>query len=166
MAAQIQLANTFNEFRTAYNDAANDISALQAGNTALNTLLSGGSGTGTLYVANTQITELNVTGGRVLVSRAPVSGGGAFIDDDEGMLYDVTTNRLTLAGPIDVNGALRSANVTANNLTSGRVTIAGTSGLLSDDAGLTYDTSTNKLTVDGAVDVNGALRSANEPLII
>ena len=165
MAAQIQLANTFNEFRTAYNDAANDISTLQAGNTALNTsintILSGGSGTGTLYVANTQITELNVTGGRVLVSRAPVSGGGAFIDDDEGMLYDVTTNRLTLAGPIDVNGALRSANVTANNLTSGRVTIAGTSGLLSDDAGLTYDTSTNKLTVDGAVDVNGALRSAN-----
>ena len=41
MAAQIQLANTFNEFRTAYNDAANDISQLESDVTTLQGLQSG-----------------------------------------------------------------------------------------------------------------------------
>ena len=155
MAAQIQLANTFNEFRTAYNDAANDITTLQAANTTLN------NGSANIFANTAQLVELNVSGGRILVSKAPVSGSGALIDDDDGLLFDVSSNRLTVAGPIDANGAARVTQVTANNLTAGRVTIAGTSGLLSDDAGLTYDTSTNKLTVDGAVDTNGALRSAS-----
>ena len=152
MAAQIQLANTFNEFRTAYNDAANDITTLQAANTTLH------NGSANIYANTAQLVELNVSGGRILVSKAPVSGSGALIDDDDGLLFDVSSNRLTVGGPIDSNGAARVTQVTANNLTAGRVALSGTSGLLSDDAGLVYDTSSNRLTVDGPVDANGAAR--------
>ena len=139
MASQVQLANTFNEFRTAYNDAANDISTLQAANTSLNT------GTANIYANTAQIVDLNVSGGRVLVSRAPVSGSGALVDDDAGLMYDVSTNRLTVDGPIDANGTLRATSLTANNLTSGRVAFAGASGLISDDAELRYVTANNAL---------------------
>jgi hypothetical protein len=139
MAAQIQLANTFNEFRTAYNDAANDISTLQAANTTLNT------GVANIYANTAQIVDLDVGGGRVLVSRAPVSGSGALVDDDAGLTYNTTTNRLTVDGPVDANGAVRVTSLTANNLTSGRVAFAGASGLISDDAELRYVTANNAL---------------------
>lgn len=166
MAAQIQLANTFNEFRQAYNDAANDISTLQSANTTLF------NGVANLRANTIQLEDLNVSGGRILVSRAPVSGTGALIDDDSGLTFDTSTNKLTVDGPLDANGALRSANVTANNLTTGRVVLATTGGLLTDDADLTYNSSTNVLTVNGLtvggtlgatgnIDTSGSIRSAN-----
>ena len=139
MAIQVQLANTFNEFRQAYNDAANDITTLQTANTTLY------NGTANIFANTAQIIDLNVSGGRVLVSRAPVSGSGALVDDDAGLMYDVSSNRLTVDGPIDANGTLRSTSLTANNLTSGRVAFAGASGLLSDDAELRYLTANNAL---------------------
>jgi len=42
-----------------------------------------------------------------------------------------------------------SANATVSALTSGRVVLAGTAGLLQDDSGLTFNTTTNALTVTG-----------------
>ncbi len=166
MAAQIQLANTFNEFRQAYNDAANDIGVLQSANTTLF------NGTSNLYANTIQNKDLDVGGGRVLISRAPVSGTGALIDDDSGLTFDTSTNKLTVDGPLDANGALRSANVTANNLTTGRVVLATTGGLLTDDSALLFNTSTNELTVSGpvtttgafngtSIDATGTLRAAN-----
>ncbi|NCX56441.1 MAG: hypothetical protein EBW87_04490, partial [Burkholderiaceae bacterium] len=119
MASQVQLANTFNEFRLAYNDAANDISTLQAANTTLF------NGQAALYANSLQSTELDVGGGRVVITRAPVSGSGAIVDDDAGLTYNVTTNRLTVDGPVDANGAVRVASLTANNLTSGRLAFSG-----------------------------------------
>ncbi len=44
-----------------------------------------------------------------------------------------------------------TANATVSSLTNTRVTIAGTGGILEDDSGLTYDKSTDILTVAGAV---------------
>ena len=139
MASQVQLANTFNEFRLAYNDAANDISTLQAANTTLF------NGQAALYANSLQSTELDVGGGRVVITRAPVSGSGAIVDDDAGLTYNVTTNRLTVDGPVDANGAVRVASLTANNLTSGRLAFSGAAGLLSDDAELRYVTANNAL---------------------
>ena len=166
MASQVQLANTFNEFREAYNEAANDISTLQSANTTLF------NGVANLRANTIQLEDLNVSGGRVLVSRAPASGTGALIDDDSGLTFDTSTNKLTVDGPVDASGALRSANVTANNLTTGRVVLATTGGLLTDDSGLLFNTSTNELTVSGpvtttgafngtSIDATGTLRAAN-----
>lgn len=52
------------------------------------------------------------------------------------------------------------ANVTDSSLTAGRITFAGTAGLLSDDGDLTYDPTTNTLTavnanVSGSLNLNG-----------
>jgi hypothetical protein len=46
---------------------------------------------------------------------------------------------------------VNSANITSSALTSGRVVLAGTSGALQDDSGLTFNTTTNALTVTGTL---------------
>ena len=58
------------------------------------------------------------------------------------------------SGIINAN-SLIGGTVTANNLTSGRVTLSGTAGQLTDDSALTYDTSTDILTVGGTLAVSG-----------
>jgi hypothetical protein len=47
-----------------------------------------------------------------------------------------------LGGSVAVVGGVAAATVTASNLTSGRVVVAGTAGLLGDDADLTFATDT------------------------
>jgi len=57
------------------------------------------------------------------------------------------------SGIINAN-SLIGGTVTANNLTSGRVTLSGTAGQLVDDSALTYDTSTDILTLAGTTDAS------------
>ena len=160
MAAQIQLANTFNEFRAAYNDAANDITVLQTANTDIqsrvNTLENSNtsifSGTAQLYANTLQLLDID-TGGRVLISRTPGSGSGGIIDSDADLRY------------VTANNALLAANVTIDNrlalstLTSGRVVLASLDGELTDNAGLTYQSS--ELSVTGKVTATTWANAAN-----
>jgi hypothetical protein len=226
---QIQLANTFNEFRSAYNNAANTLDSLE---TTLNSITGGGGGGGgqvtvgtvtsnnfigngftenrilfangagyvigddgliyfpssntlslqnnlllgnTLYATGSVLA--NTIGANTLTSgRIAFVGSGGVVVDDADLAWDTSTNRLTLAngqlnlsgttsldsaGKIDVNNTLRAANVTANNLTSGRVLIAGTSGLISDDSGLTYNSGTDSLTASGNITATAWANAAN-----
>lgn len=57
----------------------------------------------------------------------------------------------TVVLSIPSTAAITAASLTDSGLTSGRVTIAGTAGLLEDDGGLLYDKATDILTVAGAV---------------
>jgi hypothetical protein len=50
-----------------------------------------------------------------------------------------------------VGASLIANSFTANNLTSGRVAIVGSSGIIQDDIGLTYNAATDVLTVAGGV---------------
>lgn len=59
------------------------------------------------------------------------------------------------SGIINAN-SLIGGTVTANNLTSGRVTLSGTAGQLVDDSALTYDTSTDILTLAGTTDASSS----------
>jgi hypothetical protein len=62
------------------------------------------------------------------------------------------TGNLTLLGNLAATGTLSTASLTSSNLTAGRVVFAGTAGLLSDDADLTFDTDTltaTKATIGG-----------------
>ena len=141
MAAQVQLANTFNDFREAYNNAANDITTLQ------------GLQSGTQPANVTTLTVNSFTN----TKRIPfVSTANGLLAVDSGLQYDSGTLQLTVGGQLssaaivstangNFAGSLTSANVTANNLTSGRVVFAGASGLLSDDAELRYVTANNGL---------------------
>jgi hypothetical protein len=146
MAAQIQLANTFNEFRQAYNEAANDITTLQG--------LTGGT------------ESANVTGLTINTftnpNRIPIVGANGTLVIDSGLQFDTSTTNLTVGGQVSGGafvgtananfiGSLTAANVTANNLTSGRIVIAGAGGFLTDDADLTFNTANNSLSVANVV---------------
>ena len=221
---QIQLANTFNEFRAAYNAAANTVDSLE---TSLNAITGGGgSGINVGTVTANNFVNTTLTSGRLLFGNAAghivgdadltfdtsnnhllatnvITGNGYFstslraatvqannltsgrltfattngqLTDDGDLAWDTSTNRLTVtngqlnlagttsldsAGKIDVNNTLRAANVTANNLTSGRVLIAGTSGLITDDSGLTYNSGTDSLSASGSITATAWANAAN-----
>ena len=124
----IQSSNTIDEFRLAFNDAANAINSL-----------SGGGFAGGVVTAN--VTANNLTSGRVTIV-----GTSGIIQDDAGLTYNPTTDVLTVAGGVV------TANVTANNLTSGRVALVGSSGIIQDDSGMTYNPTTDILTLSGTTD--------------
>ena len=134
--SNIQLNNTFNDFRTAFNTAANTITALTDGG-------SGSIVTNTV-TANT-LTANNLTTGRILSV-----GASGLIQDDSGLFFNGTSDILY------VSGSTVTANVTANNLTSGRVAIVGTSGIIQDDSGMTYNPTTDVLTLSGGTDASNA----------
>ena len=55
-----------------------------------------------------------------------------------------------------VTGNIVGSTLTANNLTSGRVGLHGAGGQLTDDSALTYNTSTDVLTLGGTTDATAA----------
>lgn len=76
--------------------------------------------------------------------------GGVINFDNGDATITQAGNVVTLAG-----ADLTVPNITVGSLTSGRVALVGASGLLQDDAGLTFDGTTNALSVTGpATDVN------------
>jgi hypothetical protein len=89
--SQVALSNTFNEFRSTFNDAAN----------VINESIIGGTG-------------------------------------------DISANNVV--GTTLVGGSIRGTT-----LTSGRVALVGTNGVVGDDSGLTFDTAQNALTVQGTL---------------
>lgn len=78
---------------------------------------------------------------------------------------DLAANNISITnnanvGNLNASGTIVGANVTANNLTSTRVTFAGTGGLLSDSANLTFNSTTNELSADL---LKGTLSTAAQP---
>ena len=57
------------------------------------------------------------------------------------------------------------AGLTDPDLTSGRIPIAGTGGLLATDAGLAYNSGTDTLTVGNVIDGTRDLGDATTPLV-
>jgi hypothetical protein len=73
-------------------------------------------------------------------------------NDVANTLTDITTEKTTVslyAGGVSSNSLSVSGSITTNALTSGRVVLAGTDGILQDDSGLTFNTTTNALSVTG-----------------
>jgi hypothetical protein len=126
---QVALSNTFNEFRTTFNDAANTVNALSDA-----------------ISANT-ITLATLTSGRV-----PLVGTSGLITDDPNLTYDSTTDILTLGGPND-----------ASSTTTGTLRVSGGVGIVKnvyvggiiDTANTTESTSVSSgaLIVDGGAGV-------------
>lgn len=89
-----------------------------------------------------------------------------------GFTYAPTTNTFTIKqtqGQPDLTAQISIVSgLTLNNLTAGRVVYVGTGGLLTDEAGFTYDAGTNTFSVpsDGAVSVGtGGLSVAGDAVI-
>ena len=96
--SQVALSNTFNEFRTTFNDAANTVNSLIPSANAIS--------------ANT-ITLASLTSGRV-----PLVSTAGLIVDDSNLTYNTSTDVLTLGGTTD-----------ASSTTTGTLTVAGGVGI-------------------------------------
>ena len=93
-----------------------------------------------------------------------INVGGEFVsnltpNDDAAYDIGISTQRWRNA---NFSGIITTTDVTVTNLTSGRVVLAGTNGLLEDSANLTFDGST--LTVEGEIIVNSGISTINGSL--
>lgn len=143
----------------------------------------------TVDLSNIDINDTYVTGGTITTSpsNSSINGTiGLLYNQDiapstytlpftdvftTGFTYSPTTNTFTIK---DNNGNTFNqsfntvSGLTVSNLTSGRVVYVGTSGLLTDEAGFTYDSGTNTFSVpsDGTVNVGtGGLNVAGGAVI-
>jgi len=86
----------------------------------------------------------NVTGSMKITGSFQVDNGtltAGTVDINGGTIDGITS--LTAGGDLDIGSHdFRAATLTADGLTSGRVTFAGTNGVLSDDSDLTFATAT------------------------
>ena len=84
-------------------------------------------------------------------------------DINGGTIDGITS--LTAGGNLDIGAHdLRAATLTADGLTSGRVVIAGTDGVLSDDGDLTFSGDTLTATKIGAFEAAGAIDFSDEAM--
>ena len=133
-----------------------------------------------LLTGNSQITgTLNVDGQSTLASlnvedltnnRVLIAGVNGEVEDDPNFTFDGTTFNLgqgkftvtqasgntQIVGTLNVDGQSTLASLNVEDLTSGRVTFAGTSGELVDSANFTFNTSTNNLVLTGDLDITGS----------
>jgi hypothetical protein len=139
--SNIQLNNTFNDFRTAFNTAANTITALTDGGS--------GSIITNAVTANT-ITANNLTSGRVALV-----GTAGLIQDDSGMTYNSTTDVLTLSGGTE-----------SANSTSGTLVVSGGVGVGKNlyVSGNTFITG-NLTVLGGNTEISTTQINVNDPLI-
>ena len=114
--------------------------------------------TGTFNVdSQSTLASLNVedlTSGRVVLA-----GTSGEIEDSANLTFNGTLLTLTgnqqITGTLDVNNQATLASLNVEDLTQGRVVIVGATGEIADDGGLTYNPSTDALTVAGDIAVNG-----------
>lgn len=103
-----------------------------------------GAGISTLCYKNDAGTEIClptvgplVTGSGV-TNQVAIWGGTSALIGDTGLIFNPSTDALTVAG-----------SLTSNSLTAGRIVFSGASGLLSDSSKFLYDSTNNVLTIGG-----------------
>lgn len=120
--------------------------------------------------------KIKTTGGVVTVQKLNSSGAvvtqliSVTLLDEEELNYthgsgwcalDANGNRKEVAS--NIFGALTATSITDSGLTSGRVTYAGTGGLLQDSANLTFDGTTLTANTIGAFVLSGNVTSTGNP---
>ena len=124
------------------------INSVKAGNVTITGMLTANGSSG--------------SAGQILYSDGTGKSYWGSIDTGVPATYVQNTDSRTLSGNLTLSGTytnvfnLYSGNVYATSLTSGRVTFAGTNGKLSDSTNLSYDNSTQVLSVGaGGVTIGG-----------
>ena len=106
------------------------------------------------------IQGLNLKATALTATRIPLVGAAGAIEDDAGLTYDKATDAMGVTGTIVASGMITGLNLKATSLTAARVPLVGAAGQLEDDAGLTYDKSTDALGVTGSITATGDLAAA------
>jgi hypothetical protein len=105
--------------------------------------------------------DLWISGSSIQLGQQTISSNSTTVS----VTSDLAANNIVITnnanvGNLNASGKVVGANVTANNLVSTRVTFAGTGGLLTDDANLTFTTGTGELS---ATLLKGTLTTAAQP---
>jgi len=100
------------------------------------------------------VTVEDLTDGRVVLA-----GTGGELEDSANLTFDgstlTTTGNISGTGTLDIDGQSTLASAAVEDLTSGRVVLAGAGGELEDSGNLTFDGTT--LTTDGNISGSGTL---------
>ena len=106
---------------------------------------------------------LTASGGGALTGTWSDLGTVTTIDINGGTVDAITS--LTVANNVDVgNYKVTAKAFEASDLTAGRITFAGTAGLLADDSDLTFATDTLTATKIGAFEAAGAINFASQAM--
>lgn len=100
-----------------------------------------------LSIASTTDGQLDINADTELAITAPT------VDIDASTQVNIS-NALVVGGTSDLNGQVSATSLNVEDLTSGRVTFAGASGELVDDANLTFNSGTGNLVVSGSANVD------------
>ena len=149
-----------------------------------NTLVNGTLETQGLATLNTAVVE-NLTDNRIVVA-----GSTSNLEDDGNFTFDGTTfkvgtsvtdkfrvgvaaGNVATTGTLDVDGAVNLnatldvdgqatiASLNVEDLTASRVTFAGASGELVDNANFTFDNAANKLSITGSAQIDNLILDGN-----
>jgi enhancing lycopene biosynthesis protein 2 len=132
--SQVALSNTFNEFRSTFNDAANTVNSFTAG-------------TGEIS-ANT-ITSATLTSGRV-----PLVSTAGLIVDDSNLTYNTSTDILTLGGATDASSTTTGTLIVTGGVGVAKKLYVGTDLNVTANTTLSGTTDSSSSTT-GAVIISG-----------
>ena len=106
--------------------------------------------------AQTTLASVNVED--LTATRVVYVGASGELVDSTDMVFTGSgaTSQLQLIGKLNVDAQSTLASLNVEDLTSGRVTFAGTSGELVDSSAFTFDTSTSNLVLTGDLDITGS----------
>ena len=100
--------------------------------------------------------------GNTLTTLTTSPGGGA--NPDISLFGNQFTANVISVPTLSATTA-NTTNARVSTLTSGRVVLAGTDGLIQDDSGLTFNTTTNALTVTGTTTSGNLVNSGTSSLV-
>ena len=132
--SQVALSNTFNEFRTTFNDAANTVNSLIPSANAIS--------------ANT-ITLGSLTSGRV-----PLVSTAGLIIDDSNLTYNTSTDILTLGGATDASSTTTGTLIVTGGVGVAKKLYVGTDLAVTANTTLSGTTDSSSSTT-GAVIISG-----------
>ena len=130
-----------------------------------------GTETGNVTIAsyaNIRVSTLTASNVQAFTLDGKITAGSTEIEgsnfDINGGTVDAITS-LTVANNVDVgNYKVTAKALEASDLTSGRITFAGSNGLLADDGDLTFSTDTLTATKIGAFEAAGAINFATQAM--
>ena len=139
--SQVALSNTFNEFRSTFNDAANTVNSFTAGTGAIS--------------ANT-ITLATLTSGRV-----PLVSTAGLIVDDSNLTYNTSTDVLTLGGATDASSTTTGTLIVTGGVGVAKKLYVGTDLSVAGDATFTG----NVIILGSNSEISTTQINVNDPLI-
>ena len=121
----------------------------------------------------TDLTVSSLIVSDLTANRVVLAGTSGAIEDSANLTFNGTTLAVTgdqtVTGTLDVDGQATVASLNVEDLTNGRVVLAGTTGEIEDSANLTFDGSTLTVTGDAQIDdinIDGSTISSSTNIVI